>query len=234
MKQAAFDSLFVPNRRGFIGGIGAGALLALGGCQTLPAFSLEEAVRRLLLASSERAFTRMLQPDGFWDAQVSQSGIANLLGSRGDALGRILTSTLFKERLEDAFADVAFEATDRAAPIVTDAVRVIGIRNAYELVNGDPRAATAFLRGELGGRLLEAMVPEVYDALRIADDPLIGQALNALVGTDIRSAADRLTRNVEDVIWNEIGREEAMIRDNPRLLNDRVLEQAFGRDSTRP
>ena len=232
MKHVPYRSLNLSTRRGFIGGAGAGVLLAVSGCQSLPAFTLEEAVRRLLLASSERAFARMLQPDGFWDDQVAQIGLANLLGTRGDALGRILTSALFKERLDDAFAQVAFETTDRAAPIVTDAVRTIGIRNAYELVNGDPRAATAFLRGELGGRLLEAMIPEVYDALRLADDPLIGETLNALAGTDVRVAADRLTRQVEEIIWNQIGNEEAYIRENPRVLGDRAVEEALSGDPT--
>ena len=99
------------------------ALLALPACATYPGFSLTEAVRRLLLRASENAFARLTAPDGYWDDQVARLGLSNLLGTRGDTLARILTSTLFKDRLEDAFADIAIEGSYRAAPIVTDAVR---------------------------------------------------------------------------------------------------------------
>ena len=37
-----------------------------------------------------------------------------------------------KGRLERAFANIAEDASDRAAPLVTDAVRVIGFQNATD------------------------------------------------------------------------------------------------------
>ncbi|HBQ53128.1 MAG TPA: DUF4197 domain-containing protein, partial [Erythrobacter sp.] len=42
----------------------------------------------------------------------------------------------FKSRLENAFGDIAYEGAQRAAPLVTDAVRTIGIQNAIDLVRG--------------------------------------------------------------------------------------------------
>jgi hypothetical protein len=43
------------------------SLLLLPGCAgTGGGFSLVEAVRRLLLRSSENAFARLTAPDGFW------------------------------------------------------------------------------------------------------------------------------------------------------------------------
>ena len=217
------------SRRAFIGGLTAGgALLALPACSSLPAFSFTEAVRRMLLLSSERAFARLTAPDGFWDQQVAEIGLGNMLGARGDVLSRILTSALFKDRLQDAFADVAIEGSYRAAPIVADAVRVIGIQNAADLVRGGPRAATAFLRGEMGGQLVEAMVPEISEALRVANDPLVGEALNALVGVNVGEVTNRFAGRVNDAIWNEMGYEEEEIRRNPRSTNDPVIIGAFG------
>jgi hypothetical protein len=210
-------------------GGGAGALvLALPACATLPAFSLEEAVRRLLLLSTENAFARLTEPGGFWDRQVAVLGLGDMLGTRGDVLSRILTSTLVKDRLEDEFAELAIEASYRAAPIVTDAVRVIGLANAAALVRGGPRAATNALRGELGGRLIDAMVPELGEALRISSDPLVAQLLNAATGTDIGGIAQRLAGNVDEAIWAEIGTEEAAIRADPRSTRDPVLIGVFG------
>ncbi|QIQ85626.1 DUF4197 domain-containing protein [Erythrobacter sp.] len=209
------------------GGIAALAL-ALPACATYPPFSLTEAVRRLLLRASENAFARLTEPGGYWDQRIAGIGLGDALGVRGDVLTRILTSTLFKRRVEDAFADLAIEASFRAAPIVTDAVRVIGLENAVDLVRGGPRAATSALRGELGGRLIEEMVPEVGEAIRLASDPLVAELLNAATGTDVGGVARRLAGEVDAAIWDEIGNEEAAIRADPRSTNDPVLIEVFG------
>ncbi|WP_324826902.1 DUF4197 domain-containing protein [Qipengyuania zhejiangensis] len=227
------DILVKPTgRRAFLGGLSLGtAALALPGCTGLPGFSLVDAVQRILFLSSERAFGRMLQADGFWDAQVAQLGLNNLLGTRGDVLSRILTSALFKNRLEDAFADIAFEGAERAAPLVTEAVRTVGIQNAIDLVRGGPTAATGFLRGSMGTTLVEAMVPELGQAMRVAQDPLVGQLLSSLTGVDLSGATNRFATTLDNTIWREIGVEEAAIRANPGETRDPLIIGVFGAGS---
>jgi hypothetical protein len=215
-------------RRAFLGGSAASALLLLPACQSFGGFSLTEAVRRMLLLSSERAFVRLLSPDGYWDQQIAGIGFGEMLGSRGNVLTSILTSTIFKNRLANALADVAVEGSYRAAPIVTEAVRTIGIANAVALINGGPTAATSYLRGEMGMALVDAMLPEVTDALRLAEDPLVGQALNALTGIDLAGAARSFSGRLDDAIWLEMGVEESAIRADPRSTNDPVIMGAFG------
>ena len=216
-------------RRTFLGGLTmGGAAIALPGCAGLPGFSLTDAIQRILFLSSENAFARMLDGGGFWDEQVATLGLDNLLGARGGVLSSILTSNLFKDRLFDAFGDIAYEGADRAAPLVAEAVRTIGIQNAIDLVNGGPTAATAFLRGSMGGSLIEAMVPELGDAMRVAQDPLVGQAIAALSGVDIPQVASRISTRVDDTIWNEIGVEEAAIRRDPASTRDPLIIGVFG------
>lgn len=222
----------VATRRALLAGAAASGLLLMPGCTTLGGgFSFTEAIRRLLLVSSERAFSRLTADGGYWDEQVSRIGLNQLLGARGDVLSRILTSALFKDRLEGAFADFAIDASYRAAPIVTDAVRVIGLQNAIDLVRGGPSAATDYLRQDIGLALLDAMVPGLNDAIRVAEDPLVGQALGALTGVDISGVANRLGNQVNDAIWGEIGREEAFIRSDPQSTRDPVLIGVFGATS---
>lgn len=225
------DNLMItPTRRSLLAGAaGAGALLLLPGCASLGGgFSMTDAVRRLLLLASENAFARLTAPGGFWDEQVARVGLNQLLGTRGDVLSRILTSSLVKDRLEERFATFAIEASFRAAPIVTDAVEVIGFENAIDLVRGGPSAASAFLRGELGTALLDAMVPELGEAIRLAEDPLLGQAIGALTGVNVGAVAGRIGREVDNAVWSEIGREEAAIRADPRSTRDPVLIGVFG------
>jgi hypothetical protein len=219
----------IVTRRSMLVGTAATALLALPACSTMGGgFSFTEAIRRLLLLSSERAFARLTADGGFWDEQVGRIGLGQFLGARGDVLSRILTSALFKDRLEGAFADFAIDASYRAAPIVTDAVRVIGLDNAIDLVRGGPSAATSYLKQDIGIALLDAMVPGLTEAIRIADDPLVGQAVNALTGINIAGVATRVGNQVNDAIWAEMGREEALIRSDPESTRDPLLIGVFG------
>ena len=218
-----------PTRRSLLtGAAGAGALLLLPGCAGTGGFSMVEAVRRMLLLASENAFARLTAPGGFWDEQVARVGLGQLMGTRGDVLSRILTSALVKDRLEERFATFAIDASFRAAPIVTDAVRVIGFENAIDLVRGGPSAASTFLRAEMGTALLDAMVPELGEAIRLADDPLVGQAIGALTGVNVGEVAGRIGREVDNAIWGEIAREEAAIRANPQATRDPLLISVFG------
>ena len=219
------------DRRGLLGaGLSGAALLALPACVGgTPTLSMTEVIRRLLLRASENAFARLTAPDGYWDDQVAALGLGRLLGTRGDTLGRILTSAAFKDRLEEVVADFAIEGSYVAAPIVREAVDVIGLADALQLVRGGPQAATQALRGELGLRLIDAMVPELGAAIRIAQDPLVGQLVSAATGTDIAGMARRLGEGIDNAIWTEIGREEAAIRANPQATRDPVLIGVFGK-----
>lgn len=220
------------SRRRFLAGMGAGvSALALPSCASMGGFSLVDAVRQLLYLSSERAFMRLTAPGGFWDEQVAALGLDSLIGSRGGVLASILTSSLFKSRLESAFADIAIEGAERAAPIVTDAVRVIGIDNALALVRGGPTAATQFLRGSMGTTLVEAMVPELGQAMQIASEPLVGELLAGLTGIDVGGVAQNVAGAVDDVIWQEMGFEETAIRNDPRSTNDPLLIGVFAADA---
>ena len=219
----------IHSRRSFVAGaLAAGTVLTLPGCATTGVFSFTEAIRRLLVLSSERAFARMTAPGGFWDQQVAAVGLDQYFGNRGNVLANILTSTLFKSRLEGVVADVAIDASYRAAPIVADAVRTVGYANALDLIRGGPTAASGFLRQQMGTALIEAMVPEVGQALRVAQDPLIGQLIAGLTGVDVGGVATSFATAVDDAIWGEIAREEAAIRADPRATRDPVLIEAFG------
>jgi len=218
----------IPSRRTFIvGSLATAGVLALPGCATTGALSFTEAIRRLLVLSSERAFARLTAPGGYWDQQVAQIGLNGFFGSRGNVLANILTSTLFKNRLEDVVADVAVDASYRAAPIVADTVRTIGFANAVDLIRGGPTAATGFLRQNMGVALIDVMVPEVGQALRVAQDPLAGQLIAGLTGVNLGGVADSFASQVDNAIWTEIGREEAAIRANPRSTNDALLIAAL-------
>ncbi len=219
----------LPRRTFIAGSLAATGVLVLPGCASYGgAFSMTEAIRRLLVLSSERAFARLASPGGYWDQQVAQIGLNGFFGNRGGVMTRILTSALFKSRLENVVANIAVDASYRAAPIVADTVRTIGWANAMDLIRGGPTAASGYLRQEMGYRLVEAMVPAVGQALRVAQDPLLGELIAGLTGVDVGGMATTFSNQVDNAIWTEIGREEAFIRANPADTRDPVLMGVFG------
>lgn len=219
----------VLGRRAVLGGMASIGVLSVAGCSTYPAFSLEEAVRRLLFLSTDRAFARLLAPGGFWDDSVTRLALPESIGNRGGVLARILTGPLMKDRLSRAFNDMAYDAAERAAPYVADTVRTIGVRDALALIrSSDPMAASAYLHQEMGTSLVEIMVPEFGDAIRVSREPLIGEVLGALTGVDVGGIANSLAIQADNAIFRAIGREEAAIRADPRSTNDPVLMAAFG------
>lgn len=215
------------SRRIFLAGAAASGALAVTGCSSMGGFSLVDAVRRLLERSASGALARLTAPGGFWDNQLARLDLPDVFGSRGNVLESILTSAVFKNRLQRSLNSVAEAGARRAAPIIADTVRTIGIDNAVALIKGGPTAATGFLRQAMAGSLIEAMAPALGDGLRIAQDPIVGQAIAALAGVDVNGVARSLSAKVDDAIWGEIGREEAAIRANPQATNDAVLIAAL-------
>lgn len=204
--------------------------LALPGCQSMPTFSLTEAIRRLLTLASQNAFALLLQPGGFYDSSVARISLPDRFGGERGAgiLSVVLQSRQFRERLQRQLNRAAEKGAERAAPLVADAVRNISIEDADALVRGGPQAATAFLRGKMGPALLESMVPGISDGLRLFDDQVIGQAVRSVTGFDIAALAQDISRKADDSIWAAIGLEESAIRADPQKTNDPLLMGVFG------
>lgn len=217
----------VLGRRGFLTGVAAASLLALPACASLPGFGMVDAIRRLLSRSTSNALARLTAPGGFWDNSLARLDLPEVFGSRGSVLQSILTSGPVKKRLQRQLNHVAEDGARRAAPMIADTVRIIGIDNAVALLKGGPTAATAFLRQNMGTSLVEAMVPALGDGLRVASDPIVGQAIAALTGVDATGVARSLAVDVDNAIWGEIGREESAIRADPESTNDPVLIAAL-------
>jgi Protein of unknown function (DUF4197) len=221
--------LQIDRRHLLLAGI-ASATLTLPGCASLPGFSLTDAIRRLLTLSSQNAFALLLQPGGFYDSNVARIALPDQFGgNRGTSiLSVVLQSRTFRDRLQRQLNRAAEKGAERAAPLVADAVRSISIEDAAVIVRGGPQAASGFLRGKMGGALINAMLPGISDGLRLFDDQVIGKAVQSVTGFDIAALASDINRKADDAIWGAIGLEEANIRANPQQTNDPVLIGVFG------
>ncbi|WP_158274587.1 DUF4197 domain-containing protein [Sphingosinicella humi] len=206
--------------------------LALPSCTLgeLGGFGLEDAIRRLLTVSSQRAFAGLLQENGFFEDELARVSLPPQWGGSGATAvaAALLRQPAVQDRLLRLVNAAAAEAADNAAPIVYDSIRSMTIPDALSIVRGGPTAATQYLERQIGERIVEALFPGVGSALRVLDSGLLSQALGAATGIDFAGLQRDVTQKTAEGIWRAIGREEAAIRADPSSTNDPVLTRVFG------
>jgi hypothetical protein len=101
-----------------------GATLTLPGCQTMPGYSLTEAIRRLLTLASQNAFALLLQPGGFYDSSVARIALPDRFGGNAgtNIVSLVLQSKSFRDRLQRQLNRAAEKGAERAAPMVADTI----------------------------------------------------------------------------------------------------------------
>jgi hypothetical protein len=215
-------------RRSLLAGLAAAALLP--GCATTnPYLDLTEAVRRLLLLSTDRAVARLLDPDQVLDSDLARLDLPPQLDrDRGSAALRLLLSTrLVQDRLRRELAYAAADAVQEVEPFIESSVRSLTIADAAEVLRGGPDAGTVLLRGAIYGGVVDRLSPAFSDALRDGDASLVAEALRLATGVDVTGVTRDLGRRIGDALFSAIAREEAAIRRDPRSVRDPFLERAL-------
>ena len=200
-------------------------LLILPGCAAGGTLSLDEAIRRLLSLSSQRALASLMAAGGFYDSEIARIDLPPQLGGpgAGSVLASLLRTAPVRDRLLRQVNRAAEQGAERAAPLVADAVRSISIADALAVVRGGPTAATDLLSAAMGDSLVRAMLPGITDGLMLVDNAIVAQALRAASGIDLAGLANDVNRKASTAIFRAIGAEEAAIRANPRATGDPLL-----------
>ncbi len=218
------------DRRKFLAAGAAATILALPGCASLPAFSLTDAIKRLLTLSSQNAFAQLLQPNGFFESQVARISVPERLG--GTRVTNIATAVLrskpIQKRLLKQVNRAAETGADLAAPIIADSIRSMSIADAAAIIKGGDRAATTLLQNQMGTSLATRILPGVSKGLNLFDNEIINLVLAQVSDINFADISEDVTAKVSDAIYRSIGAEEAKIRANPQATNDPVLIGIFG------
>lgn len=214
-------------RRHLLAGL-ACSLVVLPGCSTLGALNFEGAIRRLLTLSSQRAFARLLEDNGFFADDLARVPLPPELAGGGSVVSALLRTGLVQDQLLRVMNRAAAEGAEQAAPIVYDAIRSMSLRDAVSLVRGGPTAATDFLQQVMGNAIVDAIFPGVGTALRVLDTGVVQQVVRAATGIDFGGLQRHVADSAARGIYRAIGREEAAIRANPRETGDPLLIGVFG------
>jgi len=229
-KTDAVVNMYNINRRDIILSSLMLSSVGLSGCASLPGFSFTDAIRRMMTLSSQRAFVQLLQPGGFYDDQLTRIALPQQLGgNRGaNVLSALLSTKKVRTQLQQQMNRVAEKGAERAAPFIAESIKTVGIEGAQQIIRGGPTAATDFLRGNIGNSLVTAMVPGISDGLKLFDNDIISRAVGSVSGFDIAQLGQDIVGKASNSIWSAMGREESVIRANPRATNDPLLIGVFG------
>lgn len=129
----------------------------------------------------------------------------------------------------------AEDAVGYAAPIFTDAIREMTIQDAWNIVRGEQDAATRYFRDKTTARLTEAFKPIIQRSLDQLQatrhySELIS-AYNKLPTTFNKLNPDLpsyVTERAVGALFDQIAKEEANIRANPRARTTEILKKVFG------
>lgn len=199
-------------------------LLALPGCASIPGLGMVDAIRRLLTLSSQRAFARLLNENGFFEDEAARIG----LPQTGALASALLRTPLVQNELLRLMNRAAANAAEVAAPMVYDTIRSMSFSDAMSLVRGGPTAATDLLERTMGNAIVEAMFPGVGNALRAFDNGILNQVVRGATGIDFQGLQRHVSESAARGIYRAIGREEAAIRANPRATGDPLIIGVFG------
>lgn len=219
------------NRRTVIAAGLAVPLLALPGCiGGIAGLDLQGALRRLLTLSTQRAFARLLEENGFFEHAVARVTLPPELGGGGatSLLAALLRSEAVQRRLLQQVNKAAGRAADAAAPIVLEAIRGMRFVDAVSIVRGGSTAATDYLKERMGRAVFDAMFPGVGEALRLFDSEIVTQALRAATGIDFGGLQHDVALKASEGIYRAIAQEEAAIRANPSATGDPLIATVFG------
>jgi hypothetical protein len=218
-------------RRRLIFAFAALPVAALPACTTLgdlQGFGFENALRRLLTLSSQRAFANLLSDNGFFSDELARVPLPPELAGAGSIASALLRAPAVQSQLLQVMNRAAAEAAEGAAPVIYDSIRNVRIGDAMALAHGGPTAATDFLQGVMGTRIVDAMFAGVGNALRLFDSGIVNQLVQAAAGINFGGLQRHVTQAAAAGIYRAIGREEAAIRANPGSANDPLIASMFG------
>lgn len=129
----------------------------------------------------------------------------------------------------------AEDAVGYATPIFTEAIREMTIQDAFNIIRGEQDAATRYFREKTTAKLTAAFTPIIQRSLDRLEATRhyseIITAYNRLPTTFNKLNPDLpsyVTEKAVDALFDQIAKEEANIRANPRARTTEILKKVFG------
>lgn len=192
-------------------------------------------IKEALAQGVHRAVTQLGRTDGFYGDSAVRIRIPGQLGEIADT-ARKLGAGRKVDEFELAMNRAAEKAVPVAADVFADAVRQMTVRDAIDIVRGEPDAGTRFFRRVTEERLRAQFHPIVQDATQNAGvtqryKAMVGRnagLLQMLGGSESVDLDDYITEAAMDGLFKVVADEERAIREDPAQRSSELLRKVFG------
>jgi hypothetical protein len=193
-----------------------------------------EAMRQALDQGVGRGISLLNKQDGFYGNQFYKL----LLPPGAEKIENTLRQIGMSGMVDKAILQInrsAEDAVGYARPIFVDAIREMTITDAINIIKGPKDAATQYFRQKTTDRLIAAFTPTIKSSLeKFSATKYYGDIVNTYNGfpTTLNKINPDLTSYVVgksvDALFDQIGKEEANIRENPAARTTEILRRVFG------
>lgn len=192
-------------------------------------------IKEALAQGVHRAVTQLGRTDGFYGDSAVRIRIPGQLGRIADT-ARTLGAGRQVDEFELAMNRAAEKAVPVAADVFADAVRQMTVRDAIDIVRGEPDAGTRFFRRVTEERLRAQFHPIVADATENAGvtqryKAMVGRnagLLDMLGGSQSMDLDEYVTGAALDGLFKVVADEERAIREDPAQRSSQLLRKVFG------
>lgn len=192
-------------------------------------------IREAMAQGVQRAVLQLGRQDGFYGDERLRIRAPGQLGKLTDT-ARQLGAGRKVDAFELSMNRAAEKAVPLAADVFADAVREMTVRDALDIVRGEPDAGTRFFRRATEDRLRARFLPIVTEATAQAG---VTQRYKAVVGRNsgLISALgagesvdlDRyVTEQALDALFQVVAEQEREIRTDPAKRSSELLRKVFG------
>lgn len=192
-------------------------------------------IREAMAQGVQRAVLQLGQRDGFYGNEGLRIRAPGELRRITDA-ARQLGAGKKVDEFELAMNRAAEKAVPLAADVFADAVRQMTVRDALDIVRGEPDAGTRFFRRVTEDRLRAQFLPIVSDATAQAGvtqryKALVGRnsaIISALGGDETVDLDAYVTDEALDALFTVVAEQEREIREDPAQRSTELLKKVFG------
>lgn len=218
------------------------ASMTLASCDTfsnLPGTGITEAeaaggIRQALSQGVSKGISFLNKTDGFF----GNSFYKLLLPPDAQKIENTLRDLGLGKKVDQAILQInraAEDAVGYASPIFVDAIQEMTIMDAINIIKGSNTAATDYFRQKTTDKLITAFSPVIKNSLdKLNATRYYADIVNLYndFPTTIRKINPDLPSYVVgkavDALFDQIGKEEANIRENPIARTTELLRKVFG------
>jgi len=207
-------------------------LKSSGSGASLDAATVAAGLREALEQGTGRAVQTLGRDNGFWSHPSLRIPVPEKLTRAEKTLRR-----LGQDKLADDFIRSLNRAAEQATPAARDifvgAIRKMTIRDAFDILNGPPNAATQYFRRQTDAPLAQAFRPIVARSTQsvgvTAQYKKFVQRVEPLGVVDTRELDldDYVTRKALDGLFELVAQEEKRIREDPVARTTELLRKVF-------